>query len=44
MDPPWDCPAKLGYPILRDEDIINIPIKELQDNGFLLVWVTNAKL
>lgn len=33
----------LGYSQLTDNDIINLPIPKLQSNGFLFVWVINAK-
>ncbi|KAK9813137.1 hypothetical protein WJX72_009655 [[Myrmecia] bisecta] len=50
MDPPWQLatanPTRgvaLGYSQLTDADIINLPINKLQTNGFLFVWVINAK-
>ena len=33
----------LGYSQLTDTDIVNLPIGRLQTNGFLFVWVINAK-
>ena len=33
----------LGYSQLTDADIINLPVPKLQANGFLFVWVINAK-
>ena len=50
MDPPWQLatanPTRgvaLGYSQLTDQDIVNLPIPSLQRNGFLFVWVINAK-
>ena len=33
----------LGYSQLTDADIINLPVPQLQTDGFLFVWVINAK-
>lgn len=35
--------VSLGYSQLTDEDIINMPIPKLQPNGYLFIWVINAK-
>lgn len=50
MDPPWQLatanPTRgvaLGYSQLTDRDIQNLPIPKLQSNGFLFIWVINAK-
>lgn len=50
MDPPWQLatanPTRgvaLGYSQLTDQDIVNLPVPSLQSNGFLFVWVINAK-
>ena len=50
MDPPWQLATanptrgvSLGYSQLTDAHIANLPIPELQENGFLFVWVINAK-
>ncbi|MEW5319596.1 MAG: hypothetical protein WDW38_010740 [Sanguina aurantia] len=50
MDPPWQLatanPTRgvaLGYSQLNDEAIASLPVPELQRNGFLFVWVINAK-
>lgn len=50
MDPPWQLatanPTRgvaLGYSQLTDKDIQNLPIPKLQRNGFLFIWVINAK-
>ena len=50
MDPPWQLatanPTRgvaLGYSQLTDQDIVNLPVPSLQSEGFLFVWVINAK-
>eukprot|EP00854_Cymbomonas_tetramitiformis_P010436 gene10436-12342_t len=50
MDPPWQLATanptrgvSLGYSQLTDRDIENLPIEKLQTNGFLFIWVINAK-
>lgn len=50
MDPPWALatanPTRgvaLGYSQLTDADIVALPVPQLQRNGFLLIWVINAK-
>lgn len=50
MDPPWQLASAnptrgvaLGYTQLSDSHIHNLPIPKLQTNGFLFVWVINAK-
>ena len=51
MDPPWvlstASPIRgvaTSYDILQDSDIMNkIPFDSLQKDGFLFIWVINAK-
>eukprot|EP00884_Botryococcus_braunii_P005425 jgi/Botrbrau1/14884/Bobra.0248s0003.1 len=50
MDPPWQLatanPTRgvaLGYSQLTDTDITALPIPKLQSDGFLFIWVINAK-
>jgi hypothetical protein len=50
MDPPWQLatanPTRgvaLGYNQLSDECIASLPIHKLQRNGFMFIWVINAK-
>ena len=50
MDPPWQLatanPTRgvaLGYSQLNDGDIQHLPVPKLQTNGFLFIWVINAK-
>jgi mRNA (2'-O-methyladenosine-N6-)-methyltransferase len=50
MDPPWQLSSSqpsrgvaIGYSSLSDDLISRIPIKTLQVEGFLFIWVINAK-
>ena len=35
--------VSLGYSQLTDADIVGLPVPELQSDGFLFIWVINAK-
>lgn len=50
MDPPWRLSSSqpsrgvaIQYCSLPDEAIEQIPLSQLQQGGFLFVWVINAK-
>ena len=50
MDPPWQLATanptrgvSLSYSQLTDDSIANLPVRQLQTNGLLFVWVINAK-
>ena len=50
MDPPWRLSSSqpsrgvaIQYDTLGDEQIASIPIPILQKEGFLFIWVINAK-
>ena len=50
MDPPWQLATanptrgvSLGYSQLTDNSIADLPLPKLQKDGFLFVWVINAK-
>lgn len=50
MDPPWQLstsqPSRgvaIAYSSLSDDLIGRLPVPDLQDSGFLLIWVINAK-
>ena len=50
MDPPWQLSSSqpsrgvaIGYSSLSDDCISRIPIKTIQTEGFLFIWVINAK-
>eukprot|EP00891_Asterochloris_glomerata_P002643 jgi/Astpho2/2643/e_gw1.00049.31.1_t len=49
MDPPWQLATSnptrgvaLGYNQLTNQDILNLPVPQLQHHGYLFVWVINA--
>lgn len=49
-DPPWTLsnanPTRgvaIAYSTLSDKEIMSIPFNKIQDNGFLFIWVINAK-
>lgn len=49
-DPPWMLSSAnptrgvaIAYSTLCDKDILNIPLDKIQKNGFLFIWVINAK-
>lgn len=39
-DPPWDIHMDLPYGTLSDEEMKNLKIKDLQDDGVIFLWVT----
>jgi mRNA (2'-O-methyladenosine-N6-)-methyltransferase len=39
-DPPWDIHMELPYGTLRDDEMKNLPVKKLQDDGVIFLWVT----
>lgn len=50
MDPPWQLssaqPSRgvaIAYQSLGDEAIASIPVPDLQKEGYLFIWVINAK-
>ena len=50
MDPPWQLASSnptrgvaLGYSQLSDQKIRDLPVIKLQTDGFLFIWVINAK-
>jgi len=50
LDPPWQLathtPTRgvaLGYDQLPDANIEELPIQTLSQNGFIFIWVINAK-
>jgi len=51
MDPPWKLTTSnptrgvcISYACLADSELLNIPITELQTDGYLLIWVINSKM
>ncbi|PKI85300.1 mRNA (2'-O-methyladenosine-N(6)-)-methyltransferase [Malassezia vespertilionis] len=44
VDPPWDIHMSLPYGTLSDEDMYNIHIPSLQEEGLLFLWVTGRAM
>jgi len=51
MDPPWKLTTSnptrgvcISYACLADSELLNLPITELQTDGYLLIWVINSKM
>jgi len=51
MDPPWKFttanPTRgvcISYTCLTDQELLNLPIPDLQTDGFLFIWVINSKM
>jgi mRNA m6A methyltransferase catalytic subunit len=45
VDPPWgNTGHKLAYPTMTDEEILKMPVEQVQEEGFIFLWVTNNKL
>lgn len=50
MDPPWQLSSAnptrgvaIAYDTLNDAEILDLPLHLLQTDGFLFIWVINAK-
>lgn len=50
MDPPWELSSAqptrgvaIGYNTMSDDDIKKMDVQCLQEAGFILIWVINAK-
>ncbi|KAI9098826.1 MT-A70-domain-containing protein [Phlyctochytrium arcticum] len=43
-DPPWDIHMSLPYGTMTDEEMKNMPLWQLQDDGFLFLWVTGRAM
>ena len=39
-DPPWDIHMDLPYGTLSDDEMKNLPVRNLQDEGVIFLWVT----
>ena len=44
MDPPWDIHMTLPYGTLTDDEMKDMKIQQLQDDGILLLWVTGRAM
>ncbi|PWN35447.1 MT-A70-domain-containing protein [Meira miltonrushii] len=43
-DPPWDIHMSLPYGTMSDDDMRAMPFPQLQDEGFLFLWVTGRAM
>jgi mRNA (2'-O-methyladenosine-N6-)-methyltransferase len=43
-DPPWDIHMELPYGTMTDEEMKNMRIKELSDDGLFFLWVTGRAM
>lgn len=43
-DPAWDIHMSLPYGTCTDEELMSLPIHELQDEGMMLLWVTGRSI
>ncbi|KND01520.1 uncharacterized protein SPPG_03319 [Spizellomyces punctatus DAOM BR117] len=43
-DPPWDIHMNLPYGTMTDDEMKEMPIQDLQDEGFLFLWVTGRAM
>jgi mRNA (2'-O-methyladenosine-N6-)-methyltransferase len=44
IDPPWDIHMTLPYGTLTDDEMKDLKIQELQDDGIVLLWVTGRAM
>jgi mRNA (2'-O-methyladenosine-N6-)-methyltransferase len=50
IDPPWQLSSAnptrgvaIAYETLNDREILNMPFHKIQTDGFIFIWVINAK-
>lgn len=43
-DPPWDIHMELPYGTMSDNEMRAMPVRELQDDGLIFLWVTGRAL
>lgn len=43
-DPPWDIHMTLPYGTMNDDEMRQMAISELQDDGFIFLWVTGRAM
>ncbi|KZO93729.1 MT-A70-domain-containing protein [Calocera viscosa TUFC12733] len=43
-DPPWDIHMSLPYGTMTDDEMRNMPMSALQDEGLLFLWVTGRAM
>jgi mRNA (2'-O-methyladenosine-N6-)-methyltransferase len=43
-DPPWDIHMELPYGTMKDDEMLAMPVAELQTDGVMLLWVTGRAM
>ncbi|KII69994.1 N6-adenosine-methyltransferase 70 kDa subunit [Thelohanellus kitauei] len=43
-DPAWDIHMELPYGTMSDVEMMNLPVHQLQDEGFIFLWVTGRAM
>ncbi|PWN41902.1 MT-A70-domain-containing protein [Ceraceosorus guamensis] len=43
-DPPWDIHMSLPYGTMTDDQMRSMPLAQLQDEGFIFLWVTGRAM
>ncbi len=43
-DPPWDIHMELPYGTMSDDEMRNLPVQKLQDEGLIFLWVTGRAM
>ncbi|KAK6461732.1 MT-A70-domain-containing protein [Scheffersomyces coipomensis] len=43
-DPAWDIHMSLPYGTCKDDELLSLPMHELQDEGIILLWVTGRSI
>ncbi|XP_013403912.1 N6-adenosine-methyltransferase catalytic subunit [Lingula anatina] len=43
-DPPWDIHMELPYGTMADDEMRSLPVKCLQDDGYMFLWVTGRAM
>ncbi|EMG50985.1 IME4 N6-adenosine-methyltransferase IME4 [Candida maltosa Xu316] len=43
-DPAWDIHMSLPYGTCKDDELLSLPMHELQDEGIIMLWVTGRSI
>ncbi|CAD1808936.1 MT-A70 family protein [Candida parapsilosis] len=43
-DPAWDIHMSLPYGTCKDDELLQLPMRELQDEGIIMLWVTGRSI
>ncbi|EGW33234.1 uncharacterized protein SPAPADRAFT_71109 [Spathaspora passalidarum NRRL Y-27907] len=43
-DPAWDIHMSLPYGTCKDDELLSLPMSELQDEGIIMLWVTGRSI